>query len=97
MYKAKYINPMIPLNNLKETGLFFMDVLSFSPLMDTNQYAVYVKDNLAIHLLPAGENICQMEFYLEVDNVDDLWTSIKDKVGRIKSKRAFIPSLANEF
>jgi hypothetical protein len=84
MYKAKYINPMIPLNNLKETGLFFMDVLSFSPLMDTNQYAVYVKDNLAIHLLPAGENIC-------------LWTSIKDKVGRIKSKRAFIPSLANEF
>jgi hypothetical protein len=89
MYKAKYISPMIPSSNLKETGLFFMDVLSFSPVMDTDQYAVYAKDNLTIHLLPTGENISQMEFYLEVDNVDDLWTSIKDKVGGLKVKEPF--------
>jgi hypothetical protein len=30
-----------------------------------------------------------MEFYLEVDNVDDLWYSIKDKLSGLKFKEPF--------
>jgi hypothetical protein len=30
-----------------------------------------------------------MEFYLEVDSVDDLWISIKDKVKNLKTREPF--------
>jgi hypothetical protein len=63
--------------------------LEFSSIMHTDAYAVYQKDNLTIHILRAGENIGQMEFYLEVDNVDKLWTTIKEKVKNLKTREPF--------
>jgi len=87
MYKALYLSPMIPSFNIEETADFFKSVLGFSSVMHTDTYAVYQKENLTIHILRAGENIGQMEFYLEVDNVDELWTTIKDKVVKLKNKR----------
>jgi len=89
MYKALYLSPMIPSYNLKTTGEFFKNVLGFSTFMDTPGYAIYLKDNLSIHLLPAGEDIGQMEFYLEVDHVDELWNNIKDKVQGLRVKAPF--------
>lgn len=89
MYKALYISPMIPSFNIEETADFFKSVLGFSSIMRTETYAVYQKDNLTIHILRAGDNIGQMEFYLEVDNVDDLWTAIKDKVKNLKIREPF--------
>lgn len=80
---------MIPSFNLKETVLFFRDVLGFSPEMDTETYAIYQKDNLTIHVLRAGEDIGQMEFYLEIDDLDSLWAEIKDKVKGLKVKEPF--------
>lgn len=80
---------MIPSFNLEETTRFFKDVLDFSPVMYTEGYAVYQKDNLTIHILPAGESIGQMEFYMEVDNVDSLWESIQDKVKNLKTRGPF--------
>jgi len=89
MYKAFYLSPMIPSFNIEETADFFKSVLGFSSVMHTDTYAVYQKDNLTIHLLRAGENIGQMEFYLEVDNVDELWTTIKEKVKNLKTREPF--------
>jgi catechol 2,3-dioxygenase-like lactoylglutathione lyase family enzyme len=89
MYKAFYLSPMIPSFNIEETADFFKSVLGFSPVMHTDTYAVYQKDNLTIHLLRAGENIGQMEFYLEVDNVDELWTTIKEKAKNLKTREPF--------
>ncbi len=89
MYKALYLSPMIPSFNMEETGRFFKDVLGFSALMDTKEYAIYAKDNLTVHLLPAGEDIGQMEFYLEVDDLDSLWTGIKEKVKDLKVREPF--------
>ena len=80
---------MIPSFNIEETADFFKSVLGFSPVMHTDTYAVYQKDNLTIHLLRAGENIGQMEFYLEVDNVDELWTIIKEKAKNLKTREPF--------
>ena len=89
MYKAMYLSPMVPSYNLAETSSFFRDLLGFSTVMDTPGYVIQVKDNLTIHLLTAGENIGQMEFYMEVDNVDKIWLEIKERIGGIKVREPF--------
>ena len=57
--------------------------------MNEPTYVILYKDNLTIHILRAGEDIGQMEFYLEVDHVDRVWESIKDKIGDIKVKEPY--------
>jgi hypothetical protein len=89
MYQALFISPMIPSFNMTETGQFFREVLGFATEMDTPGYAIYQKDNLTVHLLPAGKDIGQMEFYIEVDHLDGLWASIKDKVKGLKVRAPF--------
>lgn len=89
MYKALYLSPMIPSFNLKETVRFFTEVLGFLPVMDTKEYAICINDQLTVHVLRAGEEIGQMEFYLEVDDLDGLWDSIKEKVTGLKVREPF--------
>lgn len=89
MYKALYLSPMIPSFNLRETSDFFHDILGFSIMMDTPQYVILHKDNLTIHILNAGEDIGQMEFYLEVDDIESLWKFMEDKVKGLKVRAPF--------
>ena len=89
MYKALYLSPMIPSFKLEETTNFFKDVLGFSSVMDTDTYAICQKDSLTVHILKAGQDIGQMEFYMEVDNIDNLWAEIKDKLNSLKFKEPF--------
>ena len=89
MYRALHLSPMIPSFDIRETALFFTDLLSFTSLLATPGYAVLVKDNLTIHLLNAGTDIGEMEFYLEVDDVDGLWGIIKDKLNDTKVREPF--------
>ena len=89
MYKAMYLSPMVPSYNISETATFFRELLGFEMVMDTPGYAILSKDNLTIHLLNAGEDIGQMEFYLEVDNVDAIWQQIKDRTSGLKVKPPF--------
>lgn len=89
MYRALFLSPMIPSFNMAETARFFREVLGFAAVMDTPGYAIYQKDNLSVHILPAGKDIGQMEFYLEVDNVDGLWASIQGKVQGLKVRAPF--------
>jgi catechol 2,3-dioxygenase-like lactoylglutathione lyase family enzyme len=89
MYKALYLSPMIPSFDIKETVSFFQNLLGFSPLMNETNYVILHKDNLTIHILRAGTDIGQMEFYLEVDDVDAIWNSINNKLEGIKFKEPF--------
>ena len=89
MSRTLAISPMIPSFNMPETARFFREALGFAALMDTPEYAIYQKDNLTIHILPAGKEIGQMELYMEVDDVDGLWASIEDKVQRLKVRAPF--------
>lgn len=89
MYKALYLSPMVPSYDIKATLNFFVDVFSFKAVMDTENYAIVYKDNHLIHILNAGTDIGEMEFYLEVDEIDSLWESIKDKLEGIKTKPPF--------
>jgi hypothetical protein len=80
MYRALFVSPMIPSFHIEETAAFFINILGFSPVMESEGYAIYQKDNLTIHLLPAGVDIGQMEFYMEVDAIDAFWASIEDRL-----------------
>jgi catechol 2,3-dioxygenase-like lactoylglutathione lyase family enzyme len=88
-YKALFLSPMIPSTNLSETVNFFKDTLDFSTVMENEGYAVCQKDKLTLHILRAGEAIGEMELYLEVDHVDNLWSAIKDKLTGLKFKEPF--------
>lgn len=89
MARTLAISPMIPSFNMPETARFFREVLGFAAVMDTPEYAIYQKDNLTVHILPAGRDTGQMEFYMEVDDVDGLWTSIQGKVQGLKVRAPF--------
>ena len=81
----------MPSYNIKETTAFFVDLLGFSIYMggDGQQYTIIRKDDLTIHILNAGTDIGEMEFYLEVDDIDGLWESMKSKLSDIKVREPF--------
>ena len=89
MYKALYLSPMIPSYNIPETVKFFKDLFGFTVARDEEGYAIMYKDQQTIHILNAGEDIGEMEFYLEVNDVEGLWATIKDKVAGIKTRAPF--------
>ena len=89
MYQAKYLSPMIPSTDKEKTASFFKDLLGFKVMMDVKTYVILLKDNVTIHILRAGPDIGEMEFYLEVDNVGQVWNSMKDKVEGMKYKAPF--------
>ena len=80
---------MVPSFSMLDTAAFFNDVLDFKQVFQSSWYTILDKDNLTVHLLKAGEDIGQMEFYLEVDDVDSLWHEIKDKLTNINHKAPF--------
>lgn len=89
MYKAKHLSPMIPSYNIEKTVSFFRDLLDFKIGRDDKTYVILSKDDLTLHVLRAGPDIGEMEFYLEVDDVEEVWKNMKDKLVEIKSRAPF--------
>ena len=89
MYKAKYLSPMIPSYNIPKTVSFFTDLLGFSIGSDEKTYVILYKDHCTVHILRAGTDIGEMEFYFEVDDLEIVWNNMKDKLEGIKVKAPF--------
>ncbi|MEO8795983.1 MAG: hypothetical protein ABI390_10985, partial [Daejeonella sp.] len=89
MYKAKYLSPMIPSFDIEKTVSFFIDFLDFEVARDDKTYFILYKDELTLHILRAGSEIGQMEFYLEVDDIEQVWTKMKDKLEGIVVEEPF--------
>lgn len=89
MNKAIFLSPMVPSFDIKGTLAFFTDILQFNLIVNFDNYAIIGKDNLTVHILNAVKDIGQMEFYLEVENIDTLWESIKNKLEGIKVREPF--------
>lgn len=89
MYEAKHISPMIPSFDIPKTASFFTDLLDFTIVRDDKTYVILHKDNSVVHILRAGQDIGEMEFYFEVNSVDEVWNKIKDKLEGIKHKAPF--------
>ena len=80
---------MIPSYNLKETARFFQDLLGFRAYRNEETYVVLIKDNQAVHLLRAGADIGEMEFYMDVDDIEEVWSRMQGKLDGIKHKEPF--------
>ena len=52
-------------------------------------YTIVKKGAFLIHILNAGENISEMEFYLEVDDIDSLRESIRERLTGYRFKPPF--------
>jgi hypothetical protein len=89
MYSARHLSPMIPSFDISKTVSFFIDLLNFEILRDDKTYFILQKDKQTIHILPAGPDIGEMEFYLEIDDIQSVWAHIKDKLDGIKFKAPF--------
>jgi hypothetical protein len=89
MYKAKYLSPMIPSYNIEKTVSFFTDLLDFKIGRDDKTYVILYKDNSTVHVLRAGTDIGEMEFYFQVDDIEKVWENMKDKLDGIKFREPF--------
>ena len=89
MYKALYLCPMVPSSNLKETVAFFIELFEFKLYFDYGSYAIIYKDNLSLHISQSQEHLTEMEFYLEVDALDELWNAIKHRLPDTRVREPF--------
>ncbi len=80
---------MIPSFNIAETVSFFTNLLDFKVRRDDKTYVILYKDNSTLHILRAGSDIGEMEFYFEVDDIEKVWNNMKDKLDEIKFKAPF--------
>ena len=80
---------MIPSFNIKKTVSFLTDLLEFKIRRDDSTYVILYKDNVTVHILRAGDNIGEMEFYVEVDDIEKVWAAMKDKVAGMKVNGPF--------
>jgi len=88
MYKAKRVSPMLPSYDIPKTVSFFIDLLGFKVWRNDENYKILYKEDVTVHILRAGD-IGEMEFSMEVDNVDQVWEDIKDQLKDIKHKAPF--------
>lgn len=93
MFKARYLSPMIPSFDIPKTVSFLKDVLGFRIYADFTDYVILMMDNLTVHVLHAGKNIGEMEFYLEVDDLNAVWEKIQDKLTDIVHKPPFTETM----
>ncbi len=89
MYSAKFLSPMIPSFDIKKTVSFFTELLDFKIRRDDETYFILYKDHLTVHIQRAGADTGEMSFYLEVDEVENVWKRINDKLSDIKFKAPF--------
>jgi hypothetical protein len=89
MYKALFLSPMIPSSNPAETASFFAEALGFTVRSFDSHYHICEKDGLTVHFQPMGENVGEMSFYLEVDDLDQVWSILSEKVQSLRHKAPF--------
>ena len=82
-YIAKKISPMLAAADMEETLAFYKDVLGFSPMMKSAEYAIVERDGQTIHFMKAAsEEVMKCvrghtEIYIEVSNIRGLWEHVK--------------------
>lgn len=90
MYKALYLSPMIQSSDVIESAAFFQQVLGFTLVRKDNSYIILSKENCTLHIKQVINHRPESaELYLEVDQIDIVWDSIKGKLKGIKVKEPF--------
>ncbi|SFR49278.1 bleomycin resistance protein [Litoreibacter janthinus] len=98
MPKLTQITPFLMCSDIKAEIAFFEDYLGFSTgfLSEGDySYAFLRRDNAAVRLLTTDADLtderCQNMIYIDVDDVDALWTELGPKLSTLPSGRVRAP------
>lgn len=89
MYRALYFSPMVPSYNVAETVCWFIDALGFEPVLSTAGYAVLLRDDKTVHIQNAGPDIGEMACYLEVNDLDEVWSLMQGHLDGLRVREPF--------
>jgi predicted enzyme related to lactoylglutathione lyase len=82
-YTAKKISPMLAAADMEQTLAFYHEVLGFTAMMKSEEYAIVERDGQTIHFMKAAsEDVMKCvrgptEIYIEVSNIAALWEHVK--------------------
>ena len=94
-YIARKISPMLAVADMEETLAFYHDILGFTPMMKSAEYAIVERDGQTIHFIKAAsEEVMKCvrghtEIYIEVSNIDLLWEHAKAFKDRYRVRDLF--------
>ena len=94
-YTAKKISPMLAVADMEETLAFYHDILGFTPMMKSAEYAIVERDGQTIHFMKAAsEEVLRCvrghtEIYIEVSGIDLLWEQVKSLKDRYRIRDLF--------
>jgi catechol 2,3-dioxygenase-like lactoylglutathione lyase family enzyme len=82
-YNVQKISPMLAVADMEETLAFYHDVLGFTAVMKSPEYAIVERDGQTIHFMKAAsEEVMRCvrghtEIYIEISGIDSLWEHVK--------------------
>jgi predicted enzyme related to lactoylglutathione lyase len=94
-YTAKKISPMLAAADMEETVAFYHDVLGFTAMRKSAEYAILERDGQTIHFMKAAsEEVMRCvrghtEIYIEVSNIASLWEHVKTFKNRYSIRDLF--------
>ena len=94
-YKAKTLSPIVPVSDMEESIRFYTDVLGFHTALQSDDYSILTKDNASLHLTRAENQAVldatrgHVSFYLEVEDVESLWSHVSRFRDRYKVRDLF--------
>ena len=86
---------MLAAGNMEETLAFYQEVLGFTPLMKSPDYAIIERDGQTIHFQKAAsEEVMNCvrghtEIYIEVTGIHPLWEHVKSFKNRYRIRDLF--------
>lgn len=94
-YSARSLSPILPVDDVSRAVGFYTDVLGFTVNVNSPDYAVLQRDTASLHLTKvSNEGVLQairghMSIYLDVQNIESLWTHVSQFKDRYKIRDLF--------
>ena len=88
-YKAVNLSPVIPSTDVAHTTNFFYEVLGFSSFRNYGYYSIVFNDAFSVHISEAKSECTSVSIYLEVDDIELFWNTVKGKIDMANSKPPF--------
>jgi len=83
------ITPHIPSKNMKESINFMVETFGFEPNNYSDVYSELISDNHVLGIVQAHGEPNEQSIYLRVNDVDALWSKIKNKLEKANPKAPF--------
>lgn len=83
------VTPHIPSKNMNETICFMVDVFGFESLNHSERYSELISGNQVLGVVQAEGEPNQQSIYFRIKDVDALWSKVKDRLEKAKSKAPF--------